>query len=128
MKWHLKSKRTLTGKRLVRSRKKKKFERGSIFLETRIGRTNIKVQRGLGGNVKLKVLSDGKVNVADPKTKKVKSSKLVSVDKNPANIHYVRRNIITKGAIVKTEAGLVKITSRPGQDGTLNGILVEEKK
>ena len=41
---------------------------------------------------------------------------------------YVRRNIITKGAIVKTEAGLVKITSRPGQDGTLNGILVEEKK
>ena len=128
MKWHLKSRRTLTGKRVRRSRKKKKFERGSIFLETRIGKKNLKFKRTIGGNLKLKLLSDTKVNVSDPKTKKVRTVKVVSVDKNPANPHYVRRNVMTKGAIVKTDAGLVRITSRPGQHGVLNGVLVEEKK
>ncbi|MFH1511592.1 MAG: 30S ribosomal protein S8e, partial [Candidatus Woesearchaeota archaeon] len=33
-------------------------------------------------------------------------------------------NIITKGTIVDTDKGKVRITSRPGQDGTLNGVLV----
>jgi small subunit ribosomal protein S8e len=36
----------------------------------------------------------------------------------------VRRNIITKGAVVDTDIGHVKITSRPGQSGALNGIKV----
>lgn len=43
---------------------------------------------------------------------------------NPANIHYVRRNIITKGAVVDTSVGKVKITSRPGQSGSLSGVKV----
>jgi len=33
--------------------------------------------------------------------------------------------ILTKGAIVETELGKVKITSRPGQDGVLNGVLIQ---
>ncbi|MCK4384091.1 MAG: 30S ribosomal protein S8e, partial [Candidatus Lokiarchaeota archaeon] len=35
-----------------------------------------------------------------------------------------RRHILTKGAVVETELGNARITSRPGQHGTLNGILM----
>ena len=43
---------------------------------------------------------------------------------NPANPNYVQRNINTKGAILETEVGLVRVRSRPGQDGVLNGVRV----
>jgi len=39
----------------------------------------------------------------------------------------VRRNIITKGAILQTDLGKVRVTNRPGQEGVINGILVEKK-
>ena len=51
--------------------------------------------------------------------------KLLNVIENSANPNYVRRNIITKGAIVETELGHAKVTSRPGQDGVVNGVIVE---
>ena len=44
---------------------------------------------------------------------------------NSANSHFIRRNIVTKGAIVETELGQVRITSRPGQNGIVNGVLIE---
>ena len=47
---------------------------------------------------------------------------------NPANPHYVRRDIITKGAIVITDIGKARITSRPGQHGVVNAVLIEEEK
>jgi small subunit ribosomal protein S8e len=128
VKWHLRSKRTLTGSRLRRLRKKKKFERGSEFLETRIGKRKVKFKKTKGGGTKLKLLSVEKINVADPETKKVKRVKILSVEKNPANPHFVRRNILTKGAIVRTEIGSAKITSKPGQDGIVNAVLVKEDK
>jgi small subunit ribosomal protein S8e len=128
VKWHLRSRRALTGKRLRKVRKKRKMDRGTEFLETRIGKRNVKAKRSQGGNEKLKLLSVDKINVADPKTKKFKRVKILSVEKNPANPHFVRRNIITKGAIVKTEIGSAKVTSRPGQDGIVNAVLIEEKK
>lgn len=127
VKWHLRSRRALTGKRLRRVRKKRKMDEGNEFLETRIGKRNVKAKRIRGGKEKLKLLSVDKINVADPKTKKVKRVKIVSVEKNPANPHFVRRNVVSKGAIVKTEIGSAKVTSRPGQDGIVNGVLLEEK-
>ena len=39
-------------------------------------------------------------------------------------LHYMRRNILTKGAIIKTELGDARITNRPGQDGVINAILL----
>jgi small subunit ribosomal protein S8e len=111
-----------------RNSKKKKFQRGSEFLETRIHKKKTKVSRTLGGNVKVRSLSFDFVNVADPKTGKIHKAKILTVQENPANPHYVRRNVITKGAILKTDAGLAKVTSRPGQHGTINAIVVEEKK
>ena len=40
------------------------------------------------------------------------------------NPHYTRRQEITKGCTVMTELGKVKITSRPSQDGVVNGVLL----
>jgi small subunit ribosomal protein S8e len=48
------------------------------------------------------------------------------VKKNAANPNYVQRNIINKGAVIQTEMGLAKVTSRPGQDGIVNAVLVKE--
>jgi small subunit ribosomal protein S8e len=126
VRWHLRSKRKPTGGLLNSLRKRKRYERGSVFLETKVGKVKKKKVKVLGGNVKVKLLSAEIVNVSHKG--KAKKAKISSVLENPANPHYVRRNILTKGAIVKTDMGNVKITSRPGQDGTINGILVQEKK
>jgi small subunit ribosomal protein S8e len=49
---------------------------------------------------------------------------MTTVTENPANKNFVRRNILTKGAVVATDLGKAKITSRPGQDGEVNAILL----
>ena len=47
--------------------------------------------------------------------------------KNPANVDYDRRGIITKGTIIETSLGTAKVTSRPGQNGIINAVLIKEK-
>jgi small subunit ribosomal protein S8e len=113
---------------LRRSRKKRKMDRGNEFIQTKIGERRVKINRARGGNIKLNVLAMNEINVADPKTKKVRKAKIITVEKNPANPHFVRMNVITRGAIVKTDIGSVRVTSKPGRDGVINGVLVEEKK
>ena len=125
--WHLRSKRTITGARLPRHRKKKKTERGTLFSETRISERKIKMERSRGGNKKVRVMHDQFANITDDKGK-IKKVKIHSVEKNPANPHFVRRNIITRGAVIKTDIGLARVTSRPSQQGVINAVLVEEKK
>ena len=125
--WHLRSRRTPTGAR-VKILRKKKTNRGMRFLETRIGQRKVKVKRATGGSSKRRLLSIEKINVSDPKTGKVQRVKLLSVKENDANPHYVRRNIITRGAIVETDIGMARITSRTGQHGITNAVLIEEKK
>jgi small subunit ribosomal protein S8e len=51
--------------------------------------------------------------------------KILGVAKNPANKEYERRQVITKGALIKTELGLARVTSRPGQNGVVNAVLVK---
>jgi small subunit ribosomal protein S8e len=125
--WHLRSKRKPTSGRLRRLRKKRKMDRGSEFLEIRIGSEKKKQVRARGDLRKTRLLSSDKANVANPRTRKIQVSKILSVEENPANPHYVRRNIITKGAVIKTELGLARVTSRPGQSGIINAVLLEEK-
>jgi len=64
-------------------------------------------------------------NVLDPKKKTTKRTRILTVKSNPANPHFVQRNIITKGATVETEIGTARVTSRPGQHGVVNAILTE---
>ena len=48
-----------------------------------------------------------------------------NVVETPSNRFLARQNVITKGTIVETEAGRVRITNRPTQEGNINGILIE---
>jgi len=127
-KWHLRSKKSPTGSLINRLRKKRRADRGSEFLETKVDKRKSRPSRSAGGFVKIRLLSEEKANIADQKTKKIISSKILSVQENPANPHYVRRNILTKGAVIKTEAGLARVTSRPCQHGVINAVLIEKEK
>jgi small subunit ribosomal protein S8e len=119
-----KSKRSSTGARYISFRKKKLYEKGAEPTLTKIGKRKAKSTNGTGGNKKVKLLLTETANVLDPKTKKYSKSKIKAVLENPANRHFIRRNIMTKGSVIETEAGKAKITSRPGQDGTINAILI----
>lgn len=67
------------------------------------------------------------INVVDPATKTMKKVKIQTVKSNPSNPNYVQRNIMTKGATVMTELGEAVITSRCGQDGVVNAMLLKAK-
>lgn len=77
-----------------------------------------------GGNKKLKIFSANYINVTDINTNKTSKVKILRFESNLASKDYNRRHIITKGAIVETELGKVKVTSRPGQQGVINGVLI----
>ena len=72
-----------------------------------------------------KANEDGYKLFKDPKTKKYSRVKIDQVIDNPANRNFVRRNILTKGTIIKTSKGNAKIVSRPGQEGMLNAVLIK---
>lgn len=124
--WQGRSKRKPTGGRLKSHRKKRKYEIGTEKQETSIGKPRYKIARTKGGNHKIRALSAQKANVMDPSEKITKSVRITSVIENPANPHFVRRNIITKGAIIHTEIGKARVTSRPGQHGIINAVLIEK--
>ena len=121
---HGKSLRKPSGGRYKVFRKKRQYETGSLPTLPRPGTTKLRVARVTGGNQKVKLLMVEYANVIDQKTKKAMKVKIQIVTDNPANRYYVRRNILTKGAIIQTEKGKARITSRPGQDGTVNAVLV----
>lgn len=126
--WHLRSKRKSTGGKIRRLSKKKKYQRGSDFLEIRIGEKKLKTKRLCGGRERKRPLSMSDVNLADPRTGKITKTRILSVDDNQANVHFVRRNVLTKGALIKTGSGVARITSRPGHSGIVNAVLVKDEK
>ncbi|MFH8080762.1 MAG: 30S ribosomal protein S8e [Candidatus Aenigmatarchaeota archaeon] len=125
--WNIDRGKKVTGGKINLNRKKKKYQRGSSPTLAVIGEYKKKSDRRRGGIIKQRVVSIDYVNVMNPKTKKSKKAKLLEVVEHQDNIHFTRRSIITKGCIVKTDLGLVKITSRPSQDGVVNGVLIEKK-
>ncbi|MEF8878964.1 MAG: 30S ribosomal protein S8e [Candidatus Thermoplasmatota archaeon] len=125
--WQGKSKRSRTGRRIRYHRGKRKFEIGREQHRTTVGPTNLKQVRARGNNRKTCAKTADVAYVVDPEDNKTKKTKILSVEENEANIHYVRRNILNKGAIIKTEMGKARVTSRPGQTGTVNGVLISEK-
>lgn len=117
--------RKATGGRYKSPRAKKKQELGRKPTNTTIAEKDVKrTLRGRGGNEKELFLNVSTVNLLDKKTKKFEKVKLKSVAESPANLNYIRRNILTKGSIVETEKGKARITSRPGQNGSLNAVLI----
>jgi len=79
-----------------------------------------------GGNYKIRLVKALYANVTIPSQGVTKRVKILRVIENPASQDYSRRGIITKGAIIQTELGRARVTSRPGQDGVVNAVLLEE--
>ena len=122
--WQGKPNKKSTGGRLVPSKGKRKFEIGREKQYTKLGKQSLKQYRTCGGNVKVGMLAAEFANVVDKKTNTVKKVKITHVKTNPADPNYVQRNIINKGATIETELGTAIVTSRPGQDGAVNAVLI----
>lgn len=117
-------KKKISGGRYKDYRKKKKRDLGSMPTLTRLKEKKSKKVRIRGGNYKFRLLSQDIANVYDPKSKKYLKLKIKTIIENPANRHYIRRNIITKGTVIETEKGKAKVVSRPGQENMINAILL----
>ncbi|HOP66646.1 MAG TPA: 30S ribosomal protein S8e [Methanoregulaceae archaeon] len=125
MLWQGRSVRQATGGRYRPSQGKRRTEIGSAPADTHIGEDRHKIIRTTGGNTKVRAMRALYANVANKTTGEVKRVKIETVEQNVANPNYVRRNLLTKGAIIRTELGNARIASRPGQDGVINAYLVE---
>ena len=97
---------------------------GSPATLTKLGATKVESKRMRGGHAKQSLKSTSKVNVYNPAQKKYVVAEIKTITDNLANKNFVRRNIMTKGAIVETSVGKAKITSRPGQEGMINAVLL----
>ena len=124
--WHGESGRKFTGGRIQLARKKRKYELGREPVYPKIGEEKRKVVETKGGGEKIKLSSFSFVNVLDTKSKTAKKVKIIDVVTNPANPDLARRKVVTRGAIINTELGRAKITSRPTQHGVANAVLVQE--
>jgi small subunit ribosomal protein S8e len=127
--WHgAMRKRKLTGGKKRAYRVKRKYEEGGYPAETTLGTPKRKTSRGFGGNTKVRALTEKFASVTDPKSGKTQKTEITRVVKNAANVDYNRRGVITKGAEIETALGLAKVTSRPGNDGVINAVLITKEK
>ena len=119
----MKKGRKISGGKYIQRRKKKSFERPGQKRIVKLGEDKRRSKKTLGGNKKTFLLKSNLINVnANGGKKKVI---IKNVLETPSNRFLARQNILTKGTIVETELGKVKITNRPTQEGMVNGIVVE---
>jgi len=113
----------VTGGRRHPLRSRRKYEMDRFPNEAVIGNQVTVTRKVRGKNIKSAIKTIDSVNLAiDSKIKRVK---IIKVLENATNNDYQRRGIISKGAILETEAGKCRVVSRPGQHGTVNAILVK---
>ena len=115
--------RKISGGRYNKHRKKRSHEVSGQRKIVKLGEERRKTGRVMGGNRKTFLLRTKEVNVRkDGKTEK---AEIKNVSETPSNRFLARQNVITKGTIVETSLGKVRITNRPSQEGNLNGIPAE---
>ena len=115
--------RKISGGKYIKNRKKKSFELAGQKKIVKLGDDKRKSKKVMGGNLKTFLLRAKTINVqTDGKTKK---TEIKNVLETPSNRFLARQNVITKGTIVETQLGKVRITNRPTQEGILNGVLVK---
>ena len=119
-------KRKHTGGLIKHTRSRRSDEKDSFSVDTLLGDHSIRVKNSRGGNVKISLVSDNSVNVIDKSNNSIKKVAINRVLKNPSNRDYERRGVITRGAILDTELGKVRVLSRPGQSGIIDGLLINE--
>ena len=120
------NKRKPTGGKKRAYRAHRIFDVGRHPVETIEGEQKLKKVSGRAGIEKVKIVRANIVNVSDPETGKTEKLGILDVISNPANADYNRRGVITKGTIVRTEKGLARIISRPGQSGALSAVIHKE--
>jgi small subunit ribosomal protein S8e len=114
----------ITGGRRYPLRSRRKYEIDRYSVEAIKGEQVTISRKTRGGNQKTSLKTTDVVNLSVPGSK-VKKLKILKVLKNSSNKDYERRGVISKGAILETEAGQCKVISRPGQDGAVNAILIK---
>ena len=114
----------ITGGRRYPNRTRRKFQLDRYPVETLLGAQVTTTRKVRGKNVKFALKTTDFVNLAIPGAK-VKKAKILKVLKNPSNNDYERRGVISKDAILETQDGQCRVISRPGQDGTVNAILIK---
>lgn len=118
---HSRSKRKPTGGRYTNTNTKRTHQRGRAPSLTKLDEEKrTRTNRTKGGSEKTRLLQGDVVNLTDAQTKKTIVTTIEGVVENPANRHFVRRNIITKGTIIETKNGRARVTNRPGQEGVIN--------
>ena len=125
--WHGEKGKKPTGGKFRSIRKKRKYELGSMPLLTKLGNDKKVRNRMKGGGMKVKSSYVEFANVINKKNKTAKKVKILDILENKANLHYTRRGILTKGAVISTELGKAIVTSRPSQHAIVNAVLIEEK-
>ncbi|MCL5011616.1 MAG: 30S ribosomal protein S8e [Candidatus Marsarchaeota archaeon] len=110
-------------------RDKRKSAVGGFFSETKLDKEKElrKVLRVRGGGVKVKAKKIAFASVSDGKGK-TRKVKIINVVSTPSNALYARENVIVKGSVLEVEGGKIKVSSRPGQDGVVNGVWLEQSK
>ena len=115
--------RKISGGRYHKARKKKLYEKPRQKRAVKLGDERRKTIKTHGRTKKTFLLKAKSINVrVKGKNKKLEIKNVVET---PSNRFLARQNIITKGAIVETEMGKVRVTNRPSQEGIVNGILLE---
>jgi small subunit ribosomal protein S8e len=117
--------RKVSGGRKVALRGRRKFEIDRYPNEATLGPLDIVSRKVRGRNIKTAFKAVDFANITDPASNKTIKAKIIRVSKNNANKDYERRGVISKGAVLETEAGLARVLSRPGQHGTVNAIAIK---
>ena len=115
--------RKISGGRYIKSRKKKMYELAGQGRKVALGTEKKKTSGVMGGNKKTFLLRANMINVKIGN--KIQKIEIKNVLETPSNRFLARQNILSKGTIVQTDKGKVRITNRPSQEGMINGILVE---
>jgi len=117
------STRKRTGGRRRPAEKRKKHQLGREPTETQLDEPRFKTVDARGNTTKTRALATKTAHVATGG--ETVEAEIEDVTENPANPNYVRRNIITKGAVIETSEGEARVTSRPGQTGQVNAVSLD---
>ncbi len=115
--------RKISGGKYHKKRKKKLYEATGHARVVKLGTQKTKLLRVRGGFQKKVSLAHNTINII--KNGKGKKVAIKNVIETPSNRFLARQNILVKGAIIDTDMGKARITNRPSQEGTVQGVLVE---
>lgn len=114
----------LTGGRRHPLRTRRKYEIDRYPNEPLAGEQVTVTRKVRGKNRKTALKAAGFANLSAPGSP-VKRARITKVLENPTNNDYRRRGVVTRGAVLETEAGKCRVVSRPGQSGTVSAVLIE---